>query len=132
MAWYAHQYFVAYQQGNKSNVDQAGPSTATKAMGPQDLDYQLAVYCIASGIADLDSGKWKELFDKQDVPKEAMDPEIYGAFDTMRNLYKDVKPSEEVGYSYKVLVYFKKLFSITFLKKITYTYLYHLLGKNII
>lgn len=148
--WYAQQWYNAYQQKDAIS-DQPGPSSACKPLGPQDLDYNLAAYCVVSGVASLDTGKWKDLFPKQKKCKESvdgdadqeknkdkkkkdrntsnMDKEVKEAFERMRQLYVTVKPSDAPNYQNKILNYFIRLFDVKFVIRVTYTLLFHLLGK---
>lgn len=132
LKWYADQYFKAYQtcSGSAKKIEEPGPSSVIKSMGPQDLDYDVAVYSIVHGISALETAKWRDLFGKLYTQKADMDEGVYGAFDRMRNLYMEVKPCDAKGYPNKILQYFKKLFHVHKVKNVSYVLLFHLLGES--
>lgn len=131
LAWYGMKYRQAYQRGGLTpKIGQEADTAAgsTQSM-PLDLDYNLAVYCVVEGLGEMDTSKWQTLFDTAELRLEEMDPEAVRIFKKMRERYMTVKSSTAVGWKYKVLQYFRKLFTVEFVKPVSYLLLYNLLGK---
>lgn len=104
-------YKAAYQQGSVTTRfgGEAGVAAGSLQCVPQDLDFHLAVYCIAEAIGDLDTGKWKTLFGTHDKKIKKMDPDAVRAFDAMRERYVSVKPSTVIGWKNKNPNLFQKV-----------------------
>lgn len=117
-------YFDAYHGMNK---DEPGTPADSNYVGPQHLDFKLAAYVIAENITSLDIHKWKLCFDVEGQKDE----EVQRVFQSMRDRYLVVYPTHAGvnGWSNIILGYLKSLFTVTFVKGVSYLFLLQLLGN---